>query len=92
MVASPESHSKSITLLVDYSRLPPGETPPKFTFPADSKVGVDATKAALDLKYSPEGTYTFSFEGKTLDRNHSLESYHLKDGDTVLLTDIGKAV
>lgn len=92
MTASPDAHARSITLLVDYSKLPPGEKPPRFTFAADSRVGEDATKAAIDLGYSKEGTYTFSFNGKTLDRNHTLESYHLKDGDTVLLTDIGKAV
>jgi len=55
-------------------------------------VGEAATEAATKLGFSVQGTYTFAFSDKTLERNRTLVSYGLKDGDTVILTDIGRAV
>jgi len=81
-----------IDLLIDHVQLEPGQQPPKVSFEKTSKVGDAAMLAAIHLGYSPQGTYTFAYKGETLDRNRPLVSYGLKDGDLVVLTDIGRAV
>lgn len=83
---------KTIDLVVEHARLEPGQEPPTFTFEKTTKVGDAAKHAATTLGFAADGTYTFSFNGETLDREKPLVSYHLKDGDVVILTDIGRAV
>ncbi len=84
--------SPTITLKVEHTQLEPGDDPPVFTFPQQTKVGDAATQAAGELGFSPDGTYTFSHEGKTLERIRTLVSFGLQDGDVVILTDFGRAV
>jgi hypothetical protein len=86
------SEKQNLDLIVEHARLEPGQDPPTLTFLKTTKIGEAATTAATKLGFSPEGTYTFSFRGETLERNRPLVSYGLKDGDTVVLTDIGRAV
>ena len=86
------SEKQNLELVVEHARLEPGQDPPTLTFPKTMKVGEAATAAATKLGFAPEGTYTFSFRGETLERSRPLVSYGLEDGDTVILTDIGRAV
>jgi len=91
-MANEKQDKQDIELLVEHARLEPGQDPPKISFPKTMKVSEAATQAATKLGFAAEGTYTFSFKGETLDRQRPLVSYGLKDGDTVILTDIGRAV
>lgn len=90
---NPGKHpNDDITLVVEHARLEPGAPAPRLTFPKTTKVGDAAKTAATTLGYAPDGTYTFSSKGETLDRERPLVGYQLKDGDLVILTDIGRAV
>lgn len=92
MTPEKDKDKQTLELKVEHAQLEPGSDPPTFSFPKTAKVGDAASEAAAKLGFSAQGTYTFSFKGETLDRNRPLVSYGLKDGDVVILTDLGRAV
>lgn len=55
-------------------------------FDHTEKVAEAAKKAALKKDYPENDNYVFVFNGEQLQAQRTLESYHLKDLDTVTLS------
>lgn len=79
----------SLTLTV-YS---PTDTKPKeFTWHRKTRVGEAADEAAASFGYA-NGTPSFQLEdGTVAERDRTLTSAHLKDGDVVEIVDVGGGV
>lgn len=63
----------------------------EFTFPKQTKVEDVAREAAIALGYPSGGIYNLVRlkDGHELDGHRTLESYHIEDGETLVLSETG---
>jgi hypothetical protein len=82
--AAAAGHSQSLTLTVIWA-----DEDGEFTVPKTTKVSELITLAVTRFKLSPSDKYDLmlpSAGGQPLEHDRPLVSYHLKDGDQLLLT------
>lgn len=87
--AAAEAHSQFLTLTVIWA-----DEDGEFTVPKSTKVLELISLAVAQFKLSPTDKYDLMLPsgGQPLEHDRPLVSYHLKDGDQLLLTSTGGGV